>query len=443
MKNSAWTFPGTLPLTFLSIAVFLLPFSLTFCHLSFIFFIIATVVQGRSLFKRPSLRDYPVILLILLLLVFLGGMFYTDNPESGWADLEKKLFFFLVPITIAFFLKLNKDEVVAILSVFVFSCLAASLVCVFNSVYQTKLLMDGSISLPDFNYLSSTLYRQLNPTSSDYWMLFSYRALASGVAMHPTYLSLYIAFCAAIIIHFLDIGQIRASRNKALAIILVAYFVVFIIFLSSRIIIAGLFALIVFTIFQSKRVRPVRAKAVFILGPLATIALLIYINPISRYRCYQEFLVSSFQIQPNRLYTNSTEIRASLWWIGLKSVQSVNWIWGSGTGESQDVMRQTGETYQVKNILGSDNPHNQFLCTILQHGLVGVLVLAALLIVPMISAASKNEYLIFSFCALITLCCLTETFLERQRGIDFFAVFYPLLLFQYKSYSVDKKKIHN
>jgi O-antigen ligase len=440
VKNFACTFPKTLPLTFLSIAVFSLPFSLTICHIAFILFITATIVQGRSLFKGPSLRDYPVVLLILLLLVSLGGMFYTDNPESGWADLEKKLFFFLVPITVSFFLKLNKEEVVIVLSVFIFSCLAASLVCIFSSVYQMKLLMDGAISLADFNYLGSTLYHQLNPTSSDYWMLFSYRALSSGVAMHPTYLSLYIAFCVAIIIHFLDIGQIRTSKNKTLAITLVAYFIVFIIFLSSRIIIAGLFALIVLTIFQHKAVQSVGVKTLFAFGVIAAITFLIYLNPISRYRCYQEFLISSFQIQPNHLYTNSTEIRASLWWIGLKSVQNVNWIWGSGTGESQNVMKQTGETYRIKNILGSDNPHNQFLCTVLQHGLIGALVLAALLIVPMISAASKNEYLIFSFCALITLCCLTETFLERQRGIDFFAVFYPLLLFQSKSGRSIKKE---
>lgn len=440
MKNLTWTSKKILPLIFLSIAVFSLPFSLTICHIAFILFIISSLTKGKVIFNRPQLRNYPIILLVLLLLVFLGGMFYSDNPESGWANLEKKLFFFIVPITVAFFLKFREEEVVIILFTFVFSCVAASLVCLFNSAYQVKLLMDGSISLVDFNYLGSTSYKQLNPISSDYWMLFSYRSLASGVAMHPTYLSLYVVFCIAIITHFLAIGQIQKTRLRILALSLIGYFAVFVIFLSSRIIIVGLLALLIFAILRIKNIRPAGGKILPVFAIISVITFLIYMNPISRYRCYQEFFLSSFQIRPNHVYTNSTEIRASLWWIGLKSVQNVNWIWGSGTGESQEIMKRTSETYHIKNILSSDNPHNQFLCTILQHGLIGVLVLAALLIVPMISAASKNEYLIFSFCALITLCCLTETFLERQRGIDFFAVFYPLLLFQYKSDSVNEKE---
>ncbi|HEX5169224.1 MAG TPA: O-antigen ligase family protein [Cyclobacteriaceae bacterium] len=439
MKHTARILEKKLPLIFLSMAVFFLPFSLIACHIALIFFLIISVMQGRTIFKVRSLQDLPVILLIALFCILVAGMFYTDNLDSGWKQLEKKIFFFSVPITIAFLLKPEREEVIIILSTFVISCLVASVFCLVNFVHQMSLLTDGTISLSDFNYLSTTPYKQLNPASSDHWMLLSYRSLASGIAMHPTYLSLYLAFSVIIIIHFFDTSRIQSGRARLIGLLLIAYFSIFIIFLSSRIIIVALSSLLIFTILRNDKVQGVGRRLVYAFMVTIVLVALILVNPVTRYRCYQEFLVSSISIKPGQLYKNSTEIRASLWWVGLKSIRNINWVWGSGTGKSQDIMKETSDRYQVKNILMSDNPHSQFVCTVLQHGIIGLLVLIAILVIPMVSALSRKEYLIFGFCSLVVLSCLTETVLERQKGIDFFAVFYPVLLF-YPQTSQNKKK---
>jgi hypothetical protein len=427
-----WPGKKNLPFIFLLLAVFALPFSLVVCHGGLILFVITAIALRKTGIEANAIRNSSFLILLVLLTIFLAGMFYTDNIHSGTEQLLKKIFLFLIPLTIAVCVQIERREVHLLLGVFVISCFIASLVCIIISFQRIWLLSEGLISITDFNYLGSTLYKTLNPGASDYWMLLSYRSLASGVDMHPTFLSLYFAFCIVVVIHFLR-DKNFSSRWPYLGVGLVVYFSLLIFFLASRVIMITLVGLLMFTILDSKTSPGSVRKIVTAFTLVIFAGLIIYINPITRYRCYQEFYISSIKIKPDRVYSNSTEIRSSLWWTGLKAMQNVNLIWGSGTGKSQDIMRKTSEAYQVKNILGSDNPHNQFLCTVLQHGLVGVLALTALLLVPMISAWSRREYLIFGFCTLIILSCLTETVLERQKGIDFFAIFYSLLLFNYRN----------
>jgi hypothetical protein len=427
-----WPGKKNLPFIFLTLAVVALPFSLLICHVALILFVISALVLRNASLEANTLWNSSFLMLVVLLSIFVAGMFYTDNIDNGGAQLLKKIFLFLIPLSLAIFVHIERTEVHFLLGAFVISCFIASLACIVNAFHQLWLFSSGIITLADFNYLETTLYKTLNPQVSDAWMLLSYRSLASGIDMHPTYLSLYFAFTIVVIIHFLN-NKNLSSRWRYLGVGLVVYFSLFILFLGSRMMIITLMALLMFMIWEGKVIHGLGKKMISALFIMTIAGVIIYINPITRYRCYQEFYVSSIQIKPDRVYSNSTEIRASLWWTALKAMQNVNLIWGSGTGNSQDVMRKTSETYQVKNILGSDNPHNQFLCTVLQHGVVGVLVLTALLFMPMISAWSKKEYLIFGFCMLIVLSCLTETILERQKGIDFFAIFYPLLLFSYRT----------
>jgi len=418
----------------LSLAVAFLPFSISFCHIALIFFLITSLPWQKSILSIRSFRDNAlVILLVSFVIIHLAGMLYTENIAYGWVQLEKKIFLFLIPLAIAFSTSIRRKEVIIIFFVFITTCLLASLYCIIHSFHEIQLLKNGILTLEDFNYLSSTPYKSLNPDASDNWMLLSYRSLASGIKMHPTYLSLYLVFCIMIIIQSLHIIKVKSSMGIFIAITLIVYFSLFTVFLSSRIIIIGLIALLIFSVFRSPAIQTMWRKAAYAFLIVSGIIFLIYANPITRYRCYQEFQTSSLHIHQNKIYETSTEIRASLWWLGLKSIQNVNWVWGSGTGDSEDIMKETSNTYNVKNILRSDNPHNQFLCTVLQHGILGMVVLTALLTIPMKSAWSKKEYLVFTFCSLIILTCLTEPVLERQKGIDFLAVFYPLLLFHHHS----------
>lgn len=439
---SALTSQKKLLIGSLSLAVITLPFSISLCHIALILFLIISLTQQTGFLNNKSFRDnLLVILFAALLIIHVVGMLYTENITYGLTQLEKKIFLFTIPLLIAGSVRFQRNEVVFIFCVFIITCVIASLVCLINSFYQVKLFMDRSIALSDFNYLGTTPYAQINSHASVNWMLLSYRSLASGIAMHPTYLSLYFVFCIIILFDFFHSRLLQTSNRRWLAIGLIIYFSVFVVFLSSRIIIIGLIALFFFTFLRSSNlIQNTWKKVGYAFLVTAGIILLIYINPITRYRCYQELTVASLAIKPNHIYKNSTEIRASLWWLGLKSIQNVNWIWGSGTGDAQDTMRRMSNTYNVKNILNAANPHNQFLCTVLQHGIMGMFVLMALLAIPMKIAWAGREYFVFAFCSLFILTCLTEPVLELQKGIDFFAIFYPLILFHYCPHKLNSIK---
>ena len=425
----------------LSLAVITLPFSIPLCHIALILFLIISLTQQAGFLSHKSFRDnLLVILFAALLITHLVGMLYTENIAYGLTQLEKKIFLFFVPLLLAGSVRFERNEVVFIFCVFITSCVIASLVCLINSFYQIKLLMDGSIILSDFNYLGTTPYEQINPNTSVNWMLVSYRSLASGIAMHPTYLSLYLVFCIIILFDFFDSRLLQTSKQRSLAIGLIIYFSVFVVFLSSRIIIIGLIALFFVTFLRSPLIRNTWQKLGYTFFVIVGIILLTYTNPITRYRCYQELSVTSLNIKPNHIYKNSTEIRASLWWLGLKSIPNINWIWGSGTGDALDTMKRTSDAYNVKNIIDAANPQNQFLCTVLQHGIMGMFVLMALLAIPMRIAWAGQQYFVLTFCSLFILTCFTEPVLELQKGIDFFAIFYPLILFHYCPHKLNSNK---
>jgi len=431
----ALTSQKKLLITSLSLAVITLPFSISLCHIALILFLLISITQQVWFLSNKSLRDnLLVILFAALLIIHLVGMLYTENIAYGLTQLEKKIFLFIIPLLIAGSVRFQRNEVAFIFCVFIITSVIAGLVCLINSFYQIKMFMDGGIALSDFNYLGTTPYEQINPHASVNWMLLSYRSLASGIAMHPTYLSLYFVFCIIILLDFFDSSLLQSSNRRSLAIGLIIYFSVFVVFLSSRIIIIGLITLFFFTFLRSNLIHNTWKKVGYTFLVIAGMVLLIYVNPVTRYRCYQELSVTSLDIKPNHIYKNSTEIRASLWWLGFKSIQSVNWIWGSGTGDAQDTMRRMSNVYNVKNILDATNPQNQFLCTVLQHGVMGMFILIALLAIPMKIAWAGREYFVFTFCSLFFLTCFTEPVLELQKGIDFFAIFYPLILFHYCPY---------
>ena len=168
----------------------------------------------------------------------------------------------------------------------------------------------------------------------------------------------------------------------------------------------------------------VNETALPLMALLVLCSFLLYINPISRYRNLQEITITSLDIESNSLYKNSTQIRASLWWLGVKSYARVNPIWGTGTDDVFTVMKQTSDEYNVTNTLDSYDPHNQYLFTLIGLGLLGLTLLLGLMAFSLYSGLAQHNYLFVAFILLFCLLCTTETALELQKGIAFFALFF-------------------
>lgn len=216
--------------------------------------------------------------------------------------------------------------------------------------------------------------------------------------------------------------------------LLALLFSIFILLLSSRAItiayIASCIAGLSWIFFHSRR-------ASFAVAGSITIILLsaasVFINPISRYRSYQEFAQSPLALETGKLYTTSSSIRLSLWWLGVKSINKSNWVIGNGSGDAINAMKATAKKYSITNTINSYDPHNQFIYTFLTLGVVGLLALAACLLTPLLRQGISISFLPISFMGVIFILCLTESVFESQKGIVFFSLFNSLFVFQFQT----------
>jgi O-antigen ligase len=418
----------------IGVALAMLPFSVTACHAALIVFLILWTLEGAWREKLAVIRQSIILqALLAFMAIQLFGMLYSDNVPNGWFSLEKKIFFFLFPLALGTSrTRLQPKEIRLLLYVFTAACLLGVFICITNAVTQTHLAWKG-MAVGDMNYLNSKTFTDLHPTRSPFWMLFSYVRLADGINLHPSYFSLYLAFCILFLLsEFLPHPSV--SWDNLIRSLVIFLFTFFIVFLSTRIVVISLVMIYLAVGVYWVRNKKLKLISLFLLGLLMASSALLYLNPVSRYRNVQEIQASSFNIQRHSFYETSAEIRASLWWLGWKSYGEVNPVIGAGTGDVLDIMQQVSRAYEVTNVLQTHDPHNQYLFVLIGSGLLGLSTMILLLTLPCLKALAVRDYLFLGFSFLFAMLCMTETALELQKGIVFFAVVYSLLAFQRQSF---------
>jgi O-antigen ligase len=406
-----------------------LPFSIKICHTGMILFLLMWAIEGDWTSKVEIIRRSFLLQLITALFVLnVVGLFYSQNLLDGWFVIEKKIFFLLLPIGIATSNKhFTAHHINKLLYLFVFTCLIGSAISLWNVWNAPEQMMVG-------DYLGNSDFSELNKDISKSWFLFSYVSLANGIHIHPTFFSLYIAFCVVLL--FNEIIKNQLSRvETGLLWAMIGYFLIFLICLSSRIVIGALFILVLFYIIHEVRYASNKRNALIVGLCVPVISLLLYINPVSRYRSIHEITSTSFNVTPNTEYKTSVQIRLSLWSLAVRSINPMNFLAGTGTGDVKATMEESGKKYAISNVLNSYDPHNQFLFNLLSHGFVGLLLLVLNFVAPMYFAWRQRDYLYLVFAFLCGSICLTESAFELQKGIVFYALINSLLLLRLDAFA--------
>jgi hypothetical protein len=333
-----------------------------------------------------------------------------------------------MPLTLATSaVKFNRKEIQILLFCFVITCFIASAICITNAVLMTnRPMMLG-------NYFNSADYTVLHPSASNEWLSFSYMGLARGIGMHPAYMSMYLAFCIVFLLTDFHINP-RHRYISIIRVTLIIYFSIFIVFLASRIIIFSLITVYVTTIIICFSACDTRKYAVLIFSLLLLCLLTLYVNPVSRYKNLQEILKFSFVKSDNSTARTATQIRASLLWVSWGAFKQINPAIGAGTGDVKEVMFKTSKELKITNAHNTYDPHNQYFSMVLAVGLFGLIVFIASLAIPAVLAFGYRDYLLMGFIFLFASLCFSETVLERQKGVAFFALFFPLLAFHRQSF---------
>jgi O-antigen ligase len=416
----------------LTLAIVTLPFSVTMCHAGLLLLTANWIIEGQWQTKWIRMKKNPVLwLFAFFLFLHVAGLLYSEDGRNGIFNLEKKIFFFLLPFVVAT-ITIDFSHFLFLLKSFIATCIVACAICLGVAFHHVSVPPDQPPA--NFDFANSEEFKLMNPDASITWSYFSYNELSSGINIHPTYLSLYILFSIILLVFFYKKEEpILLPWQKTGIVLLFLFFSIFILMLSVRIITIGylLFCIAAsWWIFFDSGKHSLAVTGVFIvfLFVVASIAL----NPITRYRSLQEFAHFSFGIEENKMYNTSSSIRLSLWWLGLQSMKECNWFIGNGTGDVTQTMKITGEKYGITNTINSFDPHNQFIYSFLSLGFIGLIALLGCMLMPLIQHGTSLHFVYICFTGMIFITCFTESFFELQKGIVFFSVFNSLFAFQFQ-----------
>ncbi|HAQ38240.1 MAG TPA: hypothetical protein DCQ58_06990 [Saprospirales bacterium] len=406
----------------LTLSIIALPFSISICHIGLIVIAINWVIEGNWFIKwKLASQNYLVIFFAMYFCWLAVGVSYSDNIENAWFNVEKKFSFVLVPIVLVTS-GLSAKHKHMLLMTFILTCFVGTLICFGSAIH--RIYYNSQLFTLNFGAIQPELLLS-NPLFSNNWQHFSYVALASGIGIHPTYLSIYLIFCICLLIAQL----INKTLNKYLIISMITYFTIFLALLSTKIVVLAILlvctAIILMSLINSSIMRA--KKTIITISFVFLFMALTALNPISLYRDFQEINSTHLIVEKNATYSNSTEIRFTLWWAGLKTAWTTNPIIGSGTGDTLLEISETLKTNNISNILNTSDPHNQFIYTYISTGLIGLILLLGCLLSPLRYAWKAKNLLHIVFIALVLLASSTESFLESQKGIMFFVLFQFIL----------------
>lgn len=359
-----------------------------------LFFITSIINKKQKLFAHLNKN-----LFLILGFYFLGfiSLFYGNNTSNTWFNNEIKLSLFVFPIS---FLISNidfKKSFRPILKSFVEGTIFAVILSLINALTSYYYDSDSSVFFySDLSYFAHTSYFSLYLNFSIailYYFWFS----PSKQDYIPPYLNFGLSFFLSLIILML------ASKTGIITLLLVH---------------------LIGILFWVKKYQKFK-QASILFGTLAIfISIGLYSSPqvIDRLITMKESILN-YDGTPN----SSSTIRIAVWTEALELIKEKP-ILGHGVG---DVSDQLTNRYQEKGFIKLAkkhlNSHNQYLQILIGSGIIGFLYFLFLIIYPTIKIeVTVSKLLYFLFLILILVNFMTESMLETQSGIIFFAFFLTL-----------------
>jgi len=364
-----------------------------------------------------------VILLIAFYLLHAIALFYTTNIDEGMYQLEKKISFLVFTVVIVTSLPLTRREFKFVMASLVASVVVVSFICLGYAIHRNN-------------------YDILHP----YWFYFSYNDLTEIVGLQPNYLAVFTGFAIIVVYYFVIENTTKYRLFRTLAMYaLILYLMVFMVLLAGRTPLAAILFVVgagyLWYFYRAERLlRGLAIVAVIVVA----VGLVVYQVPIMRERMLQ-----TFGIEQNTEWINQMgdgqgglpSVRLMKWQSAWNIIKE-NWLIGISPGDTQDALQE--EYKRINFQIAYDeryNPHNQFLQVWIGLGIIGLIVYFAALWIPFRCAIAENDYLYIAFLVFYVLCCVTESILERQFGIIFYALFNAMLLQRQFGYTTRPKSV--
>jgi O-antigen ligase len=385
---------------------------------------LAEIILDKSALSCLFQKDIQNLFLagcFLLFLLQIIALLYTHDIHEGWSNIRIKTGLLITPLAIR-------------ISSYI------------NAVTRKKLLSQYCLVLASATFyclcISFIFYLESHDSSH-----FFYHSLVKPFNQHAVYFSLLIM--VGLIFLLENIIEDDRLFPRPFHITLIIYLSLFLILLSSKLVII-FYLLYLFCWFvrvlQNKKIKKLVTSALLIFGILIISLVFATRNPISS-RFY-EIAEGNIKIVTQDSfkksdYFNGLQFRLLQWkFVSEILTEKKRWLIGVSPGDAQSILN---EKYLSKNMYSGEpatgsrgylvyNTHNQFLQTVLQNGIIGLLVLLAICFSLLKMVAQNRSWYTGPVILLLLAWLFSEAAFETQYGIMIFT-FFPLLIYTGKTTS--------
>lgn len=330
-----------------------------------------------------------------LFFIALVGLMYSSDFDTAIKNLKTP--FLIFPLIFFTINPLNKKDIQKLLDLFSIATILAALLGLGKAMWFS------------YNKLGDYFY---------------YLDFAKVLDKHTTYFALFV--CISIINLAYGLSVKTSNNRKWYKIIPIIFLLVILYFLSVKVsliyLISVVFLLIVRAFFKKTGTVKQRLLGILFLFILPAI----FLTPNFKERIYKEKA------------SNISE-RIQLWSAVWDNYLKKNLIIGAGTGDGHQGLvenyLEVGYTVAAKY---KYNAHNQYLEQLLFHGILGLILLIALLFYTFFVLYTKDELMLLLIYFSFTVFMFSESILERHSGIILFSFLTSLFL----SYSNSKMNLH-
>ena len=379
-------------LSILLVMAFVMPIHIRSIPFLITLFVALNLVDGYINKTFVFAHKRMVIAGILFYLVHLISVFYSDDKDAAWFDMEVKFSLLLFPLIFLFKSPLIIEKKKWVLISFALGTIVSAFIMLIFAYFR----FDGQ-NTQVFYYTKLSLF-------------------------HPSYLSMYFIFAILIVIKIM-VENLKMLNHRIIAYLIILFLLILISQLQSK---AGILSIIFisfyYLIFAFIRSNVLQLRISFFV--LAVSLSLVFVQKESRFK---EMTHSMEKISEGYQTTGSTGTRYSIWKVAIQEIKG-HWLIGVGAGDIKSALVE-GYNKDDSNISVNSNlnVHCQYLETLLGQGIIGLSILLYLLFLGVQYSIKRKELFLSGFILLIILSMGPESMLNKQAGVVFVTFFYYFL----------------